>query len=100
MVKKLIRILAVATACAGAGCQSDAGFQPGQIAPSDATLQTEIRYRLRDDPVVARMPLVVTVKDGQAILVGDVPLTVKARVLGIARSTPGVRGVEDRMTSR
>ncbi len=70
---------------------------PEQVL-EDATVASRIKAGLLSDPVIAGSAIGVDVQDGVVTLTGRVPSEAAAtRVLGIARSTEGVRRVEDRL---
>lgn len=75
--------------------------ESGEVAITDAHLTGEILRRLRDDPVTASHAFGVFVRDGvvtieSAIVSGYV----RSRAMAIARSTPGVKNVPDKLAPR
>lgn len=99
-MKSWIRALALAVLVAGALSSGCATFQEPQDAAgaSDATLAEDVTRRLQDDPIASQSTYGVDVENGIVTIRGSVPSdVVRARVVGVARSTPGVIDVVDRM---
>ncbi|OQW97346.1 MAG: hypothetical protein BWK77_01960 [Verrucomicrobia bacterium A1] len=95
-----IRMGVAAAAClAAAGCMT--GPPPASVygVGGDRETVLAVRARLSDDPVLAHRAIGVTASRGIVTLSGSVPAGLRAHALVIASSTPGVRGVEDRLVA-
>lgn len=77
---------------------------PGGAAASAATvddrqLARDVLNRLLDDSITGSLMFGVNAQNGMVTVDGAVPdETIRTRALGIVRSTPGVRGVIDRLS--
>ncbi|GEM_PF-1686689 len=101
MRKGIGRILGwIAAILCSAGCVSEP-LPPLTAAESgDSELAAAVRERLASDPETRKYVVGVSVFRGNVTLSGAAPLEIRARAIGIARNTPGVRAIEDRMTDR
>lgn len=97
---KTLRVIAVWCAVwmlGTAGCATQSG-PADERATADQQLANEILRRLDDDPVTAPYAFGVVVRDGMAIMEGAIASGyVRSRAIGIARSTPGVENVLDKL---
>ena len=67
-------------------------------AGAEQNLKDEVLHRLNQDDLTKRQTIGVTVEQGVVTLVGVVPDdTLRMRAVGIAKGTPGVQKVEDRL---
>ena len=84
----------------GCGCASMTDDGSGPASSSDASLSGTIRERLQADSVTSPYVFGITVHRGFAVLQGQVPDNgVRIRALNVARGTPGVIEVQDRIQS-
>ena len=68
-------------------------------AVSDAALTTTVKSKLLADPTVSGLKIDVDTKDGVVTLTGKVKSTrEESEALRIARSTDGVKRVQDKVT--
>ncbi len=91
-------LLVAVAAVSLAGCTT---FQdpPGAADDSNTRLVEDVSQRLHDDPITSQSTYGVTAEEGVVTIRGAVPSdVVRARVTAIARSTPGVVTVIDRMS--
>src|ERR1700676_4850208 len=80
---------ALSVAALAAGCSS---------TQKDQTLATDIKAKMFSDPQVKAASVDVAVKDGEAILSGEVPDdAARYEAFKIATDTPGVKHVVDKM---
>ncbi|MBP7828932.1 MAG: BON domain-containing protein [Kiritimatiellae bacterium] len=97
---KTLRVIAVWCAVwmlGAAGCATMPGPTDEQAA-ANQRLADEIVRRLEEDPVTAPYAFGVMVRDGMAIMEGAISSGyVRSRAIGIARSTPGVENVLDKL---
>ena len=83
-------VAALAAVALAAGCSS---------AKKDQDVATDIKARMFSDPQVKSASVEVAVKDGEAILSGDVPDDgARLEAFKVATDTPGVKHVVDKMT--
>ena len=81
-------VVGVMLVCAG-GCSKRA---------SDDTIAKDVQSKLAADPTTQNAPVNVSAQDGKVVLRGTVPDTAtQQKVEQIAKSEPGVTGVEDQM---
>ena len=100
-MKSWIRVLTLAALIAGSLASGCVTFQEPQDAAgmSASKLAEDVTQRLQDDPIASQSTYGVDVEGGIVTIRGSVPSdVVRARVVGVARSTPGVIDVVDRMT--
>lgn len=92
-------VFVLAVLIAVSGCTNLMYPAPAADWSSSRDLAAAVRDRLAEDDVVGDLPIGVTVRDGIIVLRGLVPdETTRARVIGIALSTPGVVQVEDELS--
>lgn len=85
---------------AGGCTTAPAPGEAGDEALADSRLTAEIVRRLRDDPVTAPHAFGIFVSDGVVKIEGSVSGGyVRSRAVAIARSTPGVKDVQDNLAS-
>ncbi len=90
----------IATAALLTGCQTLPG-QDGDSTPSDQQITDQVLQRFQDDPITGRTTFNVEAQNGVVTLRGLVHTeSVKGRAIGIARGTPGVVDVVDRIDLR
>jgi len=83
-------LAALSVAALTAGCSS---------TQKDQTLATDIKAKMFSDPQVKAASVDVAVKDGEAILSGEVPDdAARYEAFKVATDTPGVKHVVDKMT--
>ena len=92
MVLTALLFVLVGTGCGSLGSSADSAA----LSP-DQRLAGEIQQRMREDPVTSSTPLSVESRGGIITLRGAADPHVRARALGIARSTPGVAEVLDQI---
>ena len=95
----VLAVLGMTVLLGAGGCatSSEQG-ESDEVAVADTRLTSEILRRLRDDPVTAPHSFGVFVRDGVVVLEGAIPKGyVRSRAIGIARSTPGVQNVLDKL---
>lgn len=82
-----------------AGCATTTPYDAGAPASADDQLAADIVNRLATDAVTRSCNFGVTVEGGVATIEGAVPTeTVRARAIGVVRSTEGVVNVVDKLT--
>ncbi len=85
-----VLFLALFAMVAGVGCAKK---------PDDAAIARDIQSHFYADPALKATNIQVTVNQGQVTLAGEVPAAeLKDRAVQIVRGTPGVSGVDDRLT--
>ncbi len=79
----------------------DASGRSYSEARSDNEISAQIKVRLVEESGIQASRIVVTTRDGEVTLYGEVATAAQARqVEGIAASVPGVRGVVNRLSVR
>jgi len=96
---KILIMVGMAAVLGSGGCAMlpTPGERAG-AARADEQLTHEIVRRLDDDPVTAQHAFGVFVRDGVVTMAGAINNSyVRSRAIGIARSTPGVQNVLDKL---
>ena len=99
---KILVMLGMAVLLGAGGCATSSGpGEPDAVAFLDNRLTGEIVRRLRDDPVTAPHAFGVFVRDGVVTIESAIASGyVHSRAIAIARSTPGVKNVLDKLAPR
>jgi osmotically-inducible protein OsmY len=86
-------------AASGAGGEnSEFGFNDTAGTPSDASISSDIRRQLIDDPDINASNISVRTKQGVVTLEGQVAShDIRQRVIVVCNRTPGVKQVDNRL---
>ncbi|HOW98312.1 MAG TPA: BON domain-containing protein [Kiritimatiellia bacterium] len=94
---KMLILLGMAVVLGAGGCATTPGPADDK-ALADERLTQEVERRLEEDPVTAPFSFGVFVRDGVVIMEGAISSSyVRSRAIGIARATPGVQNVLDKL---
>lgn len=97
-LRGVVLLAALAAALLASGCATMDAYEDESAWSSDQDLADEVASRLREDTLTREQTFGVTADNGIVTLQGAVPSeSARARAVAIARGTPGVHQVIDKL---